>query len=260
MFTFPASLAASILGTTALIVPTNSQLTADIKASTEPASASTGSVRGATVKGPECSLVDSLEAQLEAETADADSDVGILGCDEGKVCLEDAASSLGGRCFDFKDEELANEYDELTAVDSRHRELLNFDAPDDPIPCFYANGTEGVKCSGIGACYKMNTENIQCGSCNGFFACYSEGGRTLYVGEKSCIGDQACFAWASTKTVTIGTESCVGTGVCYMGENSVYYCIFFIIDLLCYPLIDHSLHVPVFVVVTVYVDVGDTAW
>jgi hypothetical protein len=212
MFT-PASLAASILGTAALIVPTNSQLTADIKASTEPASASTGSVRGATVKGPECSLVDSLEAQLEAETADADSDVGILGCDEAKVCLENATSSLGGRCFDFKDEELANEYDELTAVDSRHRELAN-----NPIVCNYADGTEGVKCSGDWACHGINPDNVQCGSCIGTRACISGGGRTLNVAEKSCVGYNACRATFDSTTVTIGTWSCIGDSSCKSGE------------------------------------------
>jgi hypothetical protein len=240
IFSFPASLTASILGAT-LVVPTKSQLIADIKAATEPVL--TGSVRGATFKGMECSLVDSLKAQPEAEQG-ADADAGLLVCDNGEVCVEDLTSSLGGRCVKFKDEELANEYDELTAVDTRHRKLADYTR----IACTYADGSpNGVKCMGVGACAGIDPDKVQCGSCNGRWACgsmigWTNGniGRTLYVGELSCNGEGACYSNTDSSTVTIGSESCnqPGPGVaqsCYYGENNLYhYYTFLVIDLL-YP-------------------------
>jgi hypothetical protein len=64
IFSFPASLTASILGAT-LVVPTKSQLIADIKAATEPVL--TGSVRGATFKGVLSLTLSRLSQRLNKE-------------------------------------------------------------------------------------------------------------------------------------------------------------------------------------------------
>jgi hypothetical protein len=114
-------------------------------------------------KGQECSINESFKVR-EA----SDADVGIFGCGKDEYCVEDPASSLGGRCIKF-DVEHEQDFDETLAVES-HRQLQ------EGIPCTYRNGTKGVKCQGIYACdyfgtMKINPDNVGCGSCIGISAC-----------------------------------------------------------------------------------------
>ena len=96
--------------------------------------------------GEECSFVPSSVRVDQA-------DIGILGCAEDFVCVEDDRSSLGGRCV---------------SVDTSHRNLD---------PC--------IKCSGTDACYGLSQDfidnKIADGSCCGSFACY-------YVNEGKTFG------------------------------------------------------------------------
>jgi hypothetical protein len=205
LFNFPASITASILGA-ALIVPSKSQVTADINAAKEPARPR--SIRGANLKGAECSLVDS---SFKVDATTEDTDVGVLGCYDGEVCVADSASSLGGLCIDIElSKELADKNnDELVAVDS-HRELVG-------TSCVYDDNSAGTKCAGTGACANINMNLVKCGSCNGENACASAAGRELHVSGKSCIGDNACRAYGSTQTVYISDDSCIGSNACLKG-------------------------------------------
>lgn len=205
MFNFPASITASILGAV-LIVPSKSQVTADINAAKEPARPR--SIRGANLKGAECSLVDS-STKIDATTED--TDVGVLGCYDGEVCVADSASSLGGLCIDIElSKELADKNnDELVAVDS-HRELVG-------TSCVYADGSAGTKCAGTGACANIaKIDDVYCGSCIGENACASTVSRNLVIYEKSCIGDNACRG-SQSSSLSVYAGSCVGSNACRNG-------------------------------------------
>jgi hypothetical protein len=87
-------------------------------------------------------------------------------------------------------------------------------AADCSTSCDYLNGTSGgQKCVGTRACYGIDPTNVGCGSCNGGWACSSVKQRSLTVGEKSCIGRNACYAGLSTTAITIGNDSCVGSSL-----------------------------------------------
>ena len=52
--------------------------------------------------------------------------------------------------------------------------------------CTMSDGTPGKKCDGSSACDGANTDNVACGSCNGFYACYD------FAGESSKSNVQCC--------------------------------------------------------------------
>ena len=87
--------------------------------------------------GSECPFTNGFKVEAPRWSA--------LGCGFGEVCIEDEASSLGGRC---QKEELMPEM---------HRHLTD---------CTYNNGTTtGVKCNGTDACANVtDMSGIGCGS------------------------------------------------------------------------------------------------
>ena len=117
------------------------------------------------------------------------SDVGILSCDMGDLCVEDFTSSLGGRCVSVSSVPVA-----LGA--QAERQLCD-------------------KC--VGGCVGVvDQSNISCGSCMGDGAC--DGLPTsVTVGGDSCVGDKACQYAA----YNIGENSCVGDSACFYAEGEL---------------------------------------
>ena len=99
-------------------------------------------------------------------------DVGVLSCNVGEICINDSASSIGGRCVAVSGD---NNEAALTLGSSKHREL-----------------DECTKCVGLYACDGIvDRSKIGCGSCNGFGACVDLAS-DVTVGTNSCNGDLGC--------------------------------------------------------------------
>jgi hypothetical protein len=97
------------------------------------------------------------------------------------------------------DVEQEHDLDKMLSVES-HRQLegivSNGPGPDG-IQCYYSDSSKGVRCYGYMACYdydqwRINPDDVECGSCNGEKACYSVSFRNITVGEKSCSGKYSC--------------------------------------------------------------------
>jgi hypothetical protein len=135
-------------------------------------------------EGQECSINETFNV---GEARDAD--VGIFfRCGKDEYCVEDPASSLGGRCikFDIEDEQ---DFVKMLAVES-HRRLAW-----EGIKCEFLNGTAGFKCNdekGGNPCFGPNPFRIGCGSCIGEDSCSSDGYRDIDIGENSCKGRSSC--------------------------------------------------------------------
>ena len=103
--------------------------------------------------GDECVKFSSLKSGVDQTAA---VDMGILGCSQGFICLDDDTSSTGSRC---------------AIVDKTARRLeVTKEA------CVHADGSTGYKCEGgynsyaksyQGACYDTDKTKVGCGSCNG---------------------------------------------------------------------------------------------
>jgi hypothetical protein len=132
-------------------------------------------------KGQECSVIKSFKVRGTSD----------FGCEEDEYCVEDPMSSLGGRCINL-DVEQEQDFDTTLAVES-HRWL-------EGIPCYYSDGSEGVKCEGEDACYyncrqkwMIDPDKVGCDSCNGDYACYySTDENDITIGENSCVGNWSC--------------------------------------------------------------------
>ena len=112
----------------------------------------------------ECAFVNSLSVQKS-------TDVGVLSCGAGEVCVEDSTSTMGGRCkiLESADDEAA-----AALEPQRERELCE-------------------KCVGTYACYDVEDQSkIGCGSCMGIGVCAFLGS-DVTIGANSCVGDWACF-------------------------------------------------------------------
>ena len=90
--------------------------------------------------GTECFL-DKFYQRIEPRLKGMDT--GILRCGSDEVCIEDDASSLGGRC----------QKEELTTENHRHLTA-----------CTYGDGTAGTKCVGTEACRGIDPNSVGCGS------------------------------------------------------------------------------------------------
>jgi len=127
----------------------------------------------------ECSFVSSFNLRK------ADADLGILSqCSApAHVCVEDASSTLGGRCV---------------PVMSRERKLQT---------------TCETKCTPASACEGLSQDfidnKIGQGSCCGEEACVGVSESSV-IGEKSCIGNKNCFGMVD---MTVGNNSCNGDSV-----------------------------------------------
>ena len=124
---------------------------------------SKGSVRTAAKKQDvECAYVNGVTVWKSA-------DVGVLSCGDGKVCVEDSTSTMGGHC-----EILVSADDEAAALEpQRERELCE-------------------KCVGQQACHGSDPSKIGCGSCIGGWSCY-ELGSDITIGAGSCVGNSPCW-------------------------------------------------------------------
>ena len=153
--------------------------TAFIAASTSPSSISTsrvaasilehenskGSVRTAAKKqGVECAFVNGI-------TVWKSTDVGLLSCGMGEMCVEDSTSTMGGRC-----KVLVSTKDETADLEPhRERELC--------VKCVGdGGGTEEDACTGV-----ADQSKIGCGSCLGIAACLNLA-PDVTIGANSCVG------------------------------------------------------------------------
>ena len=159
-------------------------------------------------QGKECPFVDVTLTQLDLVKA---VDAGILRCGGNKeVCVEDASSSMGGRCA------VVITNGGSSYAQGRRELLLS-------TPCTLASGQPGSKCSGGYACGGgTDISKIACGSCNGYSACYKMGvGST--VGEDSCNGSYATCSRTGVNTI-IGAGSCNGQYACsFTGGSTLSY-------------------------------------
>jgi hypothetical protein len=191
----PTLTLASVLGTALVASSTSREIVASVNLDKDPADASLRGFDGDTLanEGQECSFNELLKVQ---ETSDAD--LGIFGCDKDKYCAEDPSSSLGGHCINLK-----HDFHKTLAAKSQRR-LQGDPFPQWPgvqgLPCYYSDGSKGYKCQGEDACYsecysdwRINPDDVGCGSCNGRCACYRDPYRKVIVGEKSCVGFTSCF-------------------------------------------------------------------
>jgi hypothetical protein len=187
---FTAATIASISGAVALVSASQVVGSVGYAYSGSAADSSSGSIRGAVIKsqGTECSFANGFKAQ-EHQT-----DMGILNCGTGLICVEDESSSKGGRCTTAVTGEVAK----------HHRQL---------VACTYVNGTYGVKCEGPSACNGADTAKIGCGSCIGNNAC-SDWTGNITVGEGSCVGTEACRSMYTTSSIVIGDGSCHDNVAC----------------------------------------------
>lgn len=153
---------------------------------------SSGSIR-ATARRNECSFIHGFDA------AQVDSvDRGILGCDNGMICIQDETSSMGGRCVALGDSVVTSAH--------MHRELST--------PCTFADNTAGTKCEGDDACLGANETNIGCGSCIGVKSCANWKG-DVTIQENSCVGYKACYQIdASDSAITVENYSCHDNVAC----------------------------------------------
>ena len=161
-----------------------------------------GSIRAASKEtGTECSFSTSRKAPA------VQADVGVLTCPEHEFCIKDATSSLGGRCV-WSDEEY--EYASEFFVTDTHRRLAECSGnnPSYCIECTFLDGTAGKKCDGGYACDGADTDNIGCGSCNEYKACYKASG---VISEGSCNDSEACYKTGDN----IGSGSCNNLFACY---------------------------------------------
>jgi len=122
-------------------------------------------------------------------------DVGVLSCNVGEICINDSASSIGGRCVAVSGD---NNEAALTLGSSKHREL-----------------DECTKCVGLYACDGIvDRSKIGCGSCNGFGACVDLAS-DVTVGANSCNGNLGCVGLQ----VSVGNNSCHDYKACYKVEG-----------------------------------------
>jgi hypothetical protein len=195
----PALTLASVLRT-ALVTPcTSRQIAKSVNFARDPADSSPQGFNGDTPpkEEQECSF----NKSFKVGEASAGADVGIFtGCGKDESCVEDPASSLGGRCINLYVEH-EQDLDKTLAVES-HRRLASWNRP---IQCTFSNGTAGVKCEGDNACfyngrYEINVTNVGCGSCIGEYACsWYKGYRSITIGENSCRQDHSCSKSEYTK-------------------------------------------------------------
>jgi hypothetical protein len=140
-------------------------------------------------EGQECSLNESFKVREASDT-----DVGIFGCGEDEYCMEDPASSRGGRCIKFNVEH-KHDFDKTTLAVESHRQLAVCGGADCKTTCTYSDGiTTGVKCDGAWACFNLDLDKVECGACIGTSACYlwNTGFSSFIRGEGSCRGRGSC--------------------------------------------------------------------
>jgi hypothetical protein len=108
------------------------------------------------------------------------TDTGILSVclDPMEYCVEDVSSSRGGRCMNGALLSLRNKRRFMRQQRSSQRllsgGLFSDDENSKKKACTFKNGTEGTKCDGYYACYKLSDDQIakiSCGSCNKDGAC-----------------------------------------------------------------------------------------
>ena len=185
-FTFSTSTITSFSGAALLSTSTSHQVAASVSLSSQPLQASSSFKALSKAQGDECSFINAFKVQeILAAT-------GILKCGAYEICVEDASSSVGGRCIALAQKE--------TYVKA-HREL---------VACTFTDGTAGVKCDGKYACNGANESLIGCGSCIGDEACFELKAGTT-VGENSCIGGSACYKFEGS----VGNNSCRDILACH---------------------------------------------
>jgi hypothetical protein len=182
---------ASVFGTVLVAPATSRQIAKSVNFDKDPADAAPqGFQDNAPAKeGQECSLNESFKVQEGSNT-----DVGIFGCGEDEYCMEDPASSRGGRCIKF-DVEHEQDFDKLPLSVESHRRLATCLSSDCRTTCTYSDGvTTGVKCDGFSACYGLDLDKVECGACIGPFACaFGFGAANSFTrGEGSCRGLFSC--------------------------------------------------------------------
>jgi hypothetical protein len=210
-FTVPTTTITSLSGAALLVALTSREFAASVSHPHKRFNASFGAF-GAHVKteGDECSY----EKAVRVKEMHLDIGIlGTLGCGSGLTCVEDATSSVGGRCVS------------LVVAEPVIQSVV-----DVSLPCKYMNGTIGMKCAGADACSGSNDTRIGCGSCIGDFSCNNLTGYVT-IGENSCLGEWSCAAdprrYGESRFVTIGDKSCVYPLSCVgqkgnvtIGENS----------------------------------------
>jgi hypothetical protein len=154
----PALTLASFPGTVLVAPSASPQIAKSVNFAKDPADAAPHGLDGEapTNKGQECSINESFKVR-EA----SDADVGIFGCGEDEYCVEDPASSLGGRCINL-DVEQEHDLDKTLTVEL-HRQLegiVSTGPGPDGIPCYYSDSSKGVKCYGYMACYDYDQWRI----------------------------------------------------------------------------------------------------
>ena len=189
--TFPIATIASISGVAFLSTSTSHQVAASVSISSQPSDASVSFKSLSTSHGNECLFVNAFEKQ------EIHADVGILSCAADEICVEDAKSSVGGRCMALTDLE--------TSAKSQ-REL---------VACTFADGTAGVKCEGDRACKYVDESSIGCGSCIGDEACFKLKAGTT-IGKNSCVAFWACREGGGS----VGDNSCRGIHACQSASGN----------------------------------------
>jgi hypothetical protein len=183
---------ASVFGTVLVVPATSRQIAKSVNFDKDPVdSAPQGFDNNTPAKeGQECSLNESLKVREASDT-----DIGIFGCGEDEYCMEDPASSRGGRCIKF-DVEHEHDFDRTPLALESHRRLAVCNSYNCLQSCTYSDGiTTGVKCDGSYACYGLDLDNIACGACIGSYACdfYTDSPQFFTRGEGSCRGDYSCY-------------------------------------------------------------------
>jgi hypothetical protein len=191
----PALTLVSVFGAVLVAPCTSRQIAKSVNFAKDPADSPPQGFNGDTPPNEEQEC--SFNKSFKVGEASADADIGIFGCGKDGYCVEDPASSLGGRCINL-DVDHEQDFEEMLAVES-HRRLAG-------ISCTYSDGiTKGFKCLGFQACDDgnlpvINVTDVGCGSCNGDYACYFFAGyRKITVEERSCVGDYSCYNSEYTK-------------------------------------------------------------
>ncbi|KAL7474773.1 hypothetical protein ACHAWX_000042, partial [Stephanocyclus meneghinianus] len=121
----------SISGIALLSTSTSHQVAASVSISSQTSDASSSLTALSVAQGDECSFMNAFKEK------ESHADVGILKCGVYEICVEDANSSVGGRCMALTDYKT----------------------------CTFANGTAGVQCEGYlaSAFIYVDTSLIGCG-------------------------------------------------------------------------------------------------
>ncbi|KAL7506395.1 hypothetical protein ACHAWX_000651, partial [Stephanocyclus meneghinianus] len=191
-FNFHTPTIASLSGVALLTTSSHNQVDANVSISSPPLDASAPFMELSIKQGSECSFTNSFKTHVNHV------DIGILSCGAYETCVEDAKSSLGGRCTTLIHKEVSVK---------AHREL---------VACTFSNGTAGTKCEGLYACSNVNENAVGCGSCIGNDSCNNLKVGSI-IGENSCIGSSACYSLQGS----VADNSCHGFLSCDFLEGSV---------------------------------------